>query len=273
MNVRPLRYSLVLDSHPDNLPHVPVAVAKRNLKLRDAVLSSFHHNENGAAGTGRVSYLQDIADPTLPANPRKSILYRPSLTHFVAVLATICVELPLDGVLLVYLSASGAGSSGAGHNESGCLNFGSRGDKGSNCICPSDFLPFTRRPLLLVIDNENSKAFKVIAEASKGESVAMLLSPSRLPPIASDFSHSSNGSLFTMFLTAPLQSFCLLLGFSGTDIDLDLYNKAKTLLSSSLNNWGMALASSDTLDPVWGQVLGDPFIKEAGEPNANALGS
>lgn len=45
MNVRPLRYSLVLDSHPDNLPHVPVAIAKRNLKLRDAVLSSFHHNE------------------------------------------------------------------------------------------------------------------------------------------------------------------------------------------------------------------------------------
>ncbi|KAL5055156.1 hypothetical protein RYX36_035838 [Vicia faba] len=164
MNVRPLRYSLVLDSHPDNLPHVPVAVAKRNLKLRDAVLSSFHHNEvnfseltidtfrmlqslewepsgsfyqssgsklsqNGAAGTGRVSYLQDIVDPTLPANPRKAILYRPSLTHFVVVLATICEELPLDGVLLVYLSASGAGSSGAGHNESGCLNFGSRGDK------------------------------------------------------------------------------------------------------------------------------------------------
>ncbi|KAL5072489.1 hypothetical protein RYX36_011473 [Vicia faba] len=64
-----------------------------------------------------------------------------------------------------------------------------------------------------------------------------------------------------MFLTAPLQSFYLLLGFSGTDIDLDLYNKAETLLSSSLNNWGMALASSDTLDPVWGQVLGDPFIR------------
>ncbi|GAU26155.1 hypothetical protein TSUD_353770 [Trifolium subterraneum] len=305
MNVRPVRYSLVLDSHPDTLPHVPVAIAKRNLKLRDAVLSSFHHNEvkfseltidtfrmlqclewepsgsfyqsggsklshNGATGSGRISYLQDIADPTLPANPRKAILYRPSLTHFVAVLATICEELPPDGILLVYLSASGAGagagSFGAGHNESGCINFGSRGDRGSNCIYPSDFLPFTRRPLLLVIDNENSKSFKasitsVIKEAEKGESVAMLLSPNRLPPIVSDCSHSSNGSLFTMFLTAPLQAFCLLLGFSGTDIDLDLYNKAEILLSSSLNNWGLALASSDTLDPVWGQVLGDPFIR------------
>lgn len=41
--------------------------------------------QNGATGTSRISYIQDIADPTLPANPRKAILYRPSLTHFIAV--------------------------------------------------------------------------------------------------------------------------------------------------------------------------------------------
>ncbi|KAL2319396.1 hypothetical protein Fmac_028365 [Flemingia macrophylla] len=293
MNIRPLRYSLVLDPHPDTLPHVAAAITKRHLRLRDAVLSSYHQNEvkyseltidtfrmlqslewepsgsfyqssssklsqNGTTGTSRISYIQDIADPTLPANPRKAVLYRPSLTHFIAVLATICEELPPDGILLVYLSASG--SYGASQNESGCINFGPRGDRGSNCIYPSDFLPFTRRPLLLVIDNDNSKAFKVIAEAEKGESVAMLLSPSCSPAV-SDCSHNSNGSLFTMFLTAPLQAFCLLLGRSGTDIDLDTFNKAEMLLSSSLNNWGLALATSDTLNPVWGQVLGDPFIR------------
>lgn len=47
MNIRPLRYSLVLDPHPDTLPHVAAAITKRNLKLRDAVLSSFHQNEVG----------------------------------------------------------------------------------------------------------------------------------------------------------------------------------------------------------------------------------
>ncbi|KAL5134254.1 Protein SCAI [Glycine soja] len=282
MNIRPLRYSLVLDSHPDTLPHVAAAITKRHLKLRDAVLSSFHPNEvkyseltidtfrmlqclewepsglfyqssgsklsqNGATGTSRISYIQDIADPTLPANPRKAVLYRPSLTHFIAVLATICEELPSDGILLVYLSASGY--CGSAQNESGCIHFGPRGDRGSNCIYPSDFVPFTRRPLLLVI-----------AEAEKGESVAMLLSPSCSPAL-SDCSHNSNGSLFTMFLTAPLQAFCMLLGLSGTDIDLDTFNKAEMLLSSSLNNWGLALATSDTLNPVWGQILGDPFIR------------
>ncbi|XP_057453753.1 uncharacterized protein LOC130745481 isoform X1 [Lotus japonicus] len=294
-NIRPLRYSLVLDPHPDTLPQTSAAITKRSLKLQDAVLSSFHHNEvkfseltidtfrmlqclewepsgsfyqasgskpsqNGATGTTRISYIQDIADPTLPANPRKTILYRPSLTHFIAVLATICEELPSDGIVLVYLSASGSGGAAA-QNESGCIPFGPHGDKGSNCIYPSDFLPFTRRPLLLVIDNDNSKAFKVIAEAEKGKPVAMLLSPSCTPPVEFDFSHHSNGSLFTMFLTAPLQAFCLLLGHQGTDNDLDIYNKAEMLLSSSLNNWGLALATSETLDSVWGQVLGDPFIR------------
>lgn len=43
MNIRPLRYSLVLDLHPDCLPHV--ADAKRKLKLRDALLCSYHPNE------------------------------------------------------------------------------------------------------------------------------------------------------------------------------------------------------------------------------------
>lgn len=45
MNIRPLRFSLVLDCHPDSLPHVSTSVAKRSLRLRDAILSSYHHNE------------------------------------------------------------------------------------------------------------------------------------------------------------------------------------------------------------------------------------
>ena len=45
MNIRPLRYSLVLDPHPDVLPHVAAPVARKNLRLRDAILSSYHHNE------------------------------------------------------------------------------------------------------------------------------------------------------------------------------------------------------------------------------------
>lgn len=45
MNIRPLRYSLVLDPHPDTLQHVAPSITKRYLKLQDALLSSFHQNE------------------------------------------------------------------------------------------------------------------------------------------------------------------------------------------------------------------------------------
>jgi len=40
--------------------------------------------DNGT-GPNRINPLQDIRDPTLPANPRKVILYRPSITHLLAV--------------------------------------------------------------------------------------------------------------------------------------------------------------------------------------------
>ncbi|XP_059599076.1 uncharacterized protein LOC100265400 isoform X3 [Vitis vinifera] len=272
--------------------------------------------QNGSPGPSRINYSHDITDPTLPPNPRKAILYRPSITHFIAVLATICEELPPDGVLLIYLSGSGRGrqtivpSYGAGtsldttenivrsfqshniHSEanstspfrspsdspnpssgqskedcischSGCLHIGSRGNGGLNFIYPCDLIPFTRRPLFLVIDSDSSEAFKGINGAEKGEPAALLLSPSSLsPPVAAvDTSRHPTGSLFTIFLTAPLQAFCLLLGFSGSDVEMDLYSKAEKLLSSSLNDWGLTLATSDTLDPAWAQILSDPFLR------------
>ncbi|KAL5549668.1 hypothetical protein UlMin_004899 [Ulmus minor] len=322
MNIRPLRYSVVLDPHPDSLPQASTSVGKRNLRLRDAVLSSYHPNEvkfselaldtfrmlqslewepsgsfykssvtkngqNGASGSGRTNYSQDIADPTLPPNPRKAVLYRPSITHFLAVVATICEELPPDGVFLIYLSALGAGSysdstsssplgygserqnpsseqikEDSSHFHAGCLQFGIRGKGGINCIYPSDLVPFTRRPLFLVIDSGSSEAFEVINGAEKGERAAMLLSPTTSHHCtSSDSSRHPIGSLFTIFLTAPLQAFCLLLGISDTDVEMDTYHKAEKLLSSFLNDWVSSLVASDTLDPVWAQILDDPFLR------------
>ncbi|CAL5398254.1 unnamed protein product [Camellia sinensis] len=308
MNIRPLRYSLVLDLHPDLLPHV--AAARRKLRLRDAILTSYYPNEvkfseltldtfrmlqclewepsgsfykssgapssgtatniaqNGAPGPSRINYSQDITDPTLPPNPRKAVLYRPTVTQFIAVLSTMCEELPSDGVLLIYLSASGSDTSGSLNHSSRqgegdslsdltCgLHIGARGNGGLDCIYPCDFIPFTRRPLLLVVESDNSTAFKAINGAEKGEPAALLLSPS-----SSSIMPHPNGSLFTRFLTAPLQAFCLLLGISGSDSETDTCNKAENLLSSLLNDWGMTLAASDTLDPVWAQVLSDPFLR------------
>ncbi|XP_057499898.1 uncharacterized protein LOC130784068 [Actinidia eriantha] len=312
MNIRPLRYSLVLDLHPDFLPHV---ATRRKLRLRDAILTSYYPNEvkfseltldtfrmlqclewepsgsfyqssgapswgmgtnvaQGGAHGPRINCLQDIADPTLPPNPRKAVLYRPSVTQFIAVMATMCEELPPDGVLVIYLSASGSNISDSPNHLSGQgvgeslgyrtdgLHIGARGNGGLDCICPCDFIPFTRRPLLFIVDSNRSKAFKSIKGAEKGEPAAMLLSPSSLPmPGCVDSSRHPSGSLFTTFLTAPLQAFCLLLGISGSDVEMDTYNKAEKLLSVLLHEWGSMLAASDAIDPVWAQVLSDPFLR------------
>ncbi|CAI9103359.1 OLC1v1001824C1 [Oldenlandia corymbosa var. corymbosa] len=353
MNLRPVRYSVVLDLHPDSMPNA--IQAKRKLKLRDALLCSYHPHEvkfseltldtfrmlqclewepsgsfyqrstapsgtaqNGALGPSRMNSSQDMIDPTLPPNPRKAILYRPSVTHLVAVLSTMCEELQPDGILLIYLSASAdKGISGQnmssplqtgttivsnessfqGHqsnfthsgtastyllnsesdhinpisaqseahcltNHAGSLNIGGRGTGGSKCIYPCDLIPFTRTPIFLVIDSDISRAFKVISGSEKGEPVAILLSPtSPLPIPVTESSRQPSGSTLTIFLAAPLQAFILLLGFTSSDIDMDVYNKADELLSSSLTHWGSLLALSDDLNPVWAQILGDPFLR------------
>ncbi|XP_031392698.1 protein SCAI isoform X3 [Punica granatum] len=368
MNIRPLRYSLVLDPHPDSLPRASAAVTTRTLRLRNAVLSSYHNNEvkfseltidtfrmlqslewepsgsfyqssgtkMGASGPSRTNISQDIVDHTLPPNPQKVVLYRPSMTHLIAVIATVCEELPPDGVLLVYLSASGLGptalSSLAGaetfpdaankivkdfqshtissdvissiplgsvtENQSvptqmkvnglsnnSCLQFGSRGNGGSKQnhvlggrLCTfgdllvrplrllfqkvrvTSTIPW--RPLFLVIDSESSIAFEAISGAEKGEPAALLLSPRCSAPMGSnDSCRHSNGSLFTIFLTAPLQAFCILVGISSSEVDMGAFSNAEKLLSSSLNDWGLALAACDSLSPVWVQILGDPFLR------------
>ncbi|RZC74115.1 hypothetical protein C5167_049597 [Papaver somniferum] len=272
--------------------------------------------QNGQ-GSNRPNYSQDITDPLLPPNPRKAILYHPAVTHFIAVLATIIEDLPPDGILLIYLSASGKRGHGVSsplsagaienasestvknfqshdmasdiqcsstsisqhnipthsysqrndnnkHNHPGCLWMGSRGTGGSNCICPSDLIPFTRRPLFLIIDSDSSHSFKTLRGAEMGEPSALLLSPISPSPATTvpfDSSGHSSGNQFTMFLTAPLQAFCRLVGLSGSNIDMAAYNEADKLLTLSLNAWGSTLATSDTLDPVWAQILCDPFLR------------
>ncbi|KAK9139248.1 hypothetical protein Scep_008929 [Stephania cephalantha] len=341
MNLRPLRYSLVFDSHLNDVMNAESFVAKRCLRLREAILCSCRPNEvmlteitvdtfrmfqclewepsgtfylrnkasrGNASDSGQIGAgycLPDIMDPTLPPNPRKTILDHPSATHFIAVLAIICEELPPDGIVLVYLSASGKSAQtsqlplGSGiptnstesivgnleslevssdvHSQpdvstkvndqnkeiheikrSGCLRMSPPGNGGPNNLYPLDLIPFTRRPLFLIVDSDNSQSFKAIHGTEMAEPAAMLLSPSLPSP-----SRLPGGSQFTMFLTAPLQSFCLLLGFSESEMEKnqDVYNKAEELLSSLLNQWCLLLVRSDTLNPVWAQVLCDPFLR------------
>ncbi|KAM1268047.1 hypothetical protein ACFX2I_000396 [Malus domestica] len=345
MNVRPLRYSTLFDSHPASLQYVTRFHAKRVLKFQDALLTSYHHNEvkfaeltldtfrmlqclewepsgsfyqkrpvepkeNGvfiehsgasaASGVIDLNLAADMTDPSLPPNPRKAVIYRPSVTHLIAVMATICEELPLDSIMLVYLSASGKvdhSNTSQVYNSGGSqkslknkvplqdqnkfqpesrinnkgessgyydqyLWFGPRGNGGLNNLYPGDIIPFTRRPLFLVIDSDNSHAFKVLHGAERGETAALLLSPMR-PAFknSADADLTQNGSQFTFFLTAPLAAFSQLVGFSSSDTEAEVYSNAESLLSAAFSEWEVILCTTTSLDLVWAQVISDPFLR------------
>ncbi|KAI3852277.1 hypothetical protein MKX03_018922 [Papaver bracteatum] len=210
-----------------------------------------HVNSNGhteASGLIDINLAMDMTDPTLPLNPRKAILYRPTATHLVSVIATICEELPPDSVFLIYISASGKtgkttsshiqtvgasrnslnnkvdsqsfrGSDEGDSYDSGedYLWLGPKGSAGSNNLYPGDLIPFTRRPLFLIVDSDNSHAFKA--------------------------------------------AFCQLVGLSCSDIDKEIYSQADEILSSAFSEWEIKLCKPYSLDLVWAQVLPDPFLR------------
>ncbi|KAA3473855.1 protein SCAI-like isoform X2 [Gossypium australe] len=247
-------------------------------------------DSSGASGLIDMNLAADMTDTALPPNPRKAILYRPSLTHLIAVMATICEELPPESIMLVYLSASGKpGQINTSHVETSggsrrtrksmltshssleqnCssteshingvkgpsdyyndyLWLGPKGNGGSSNLYPGDIIPFTRRPLFLIIDK-------------RGEKAALLLSPLRPTfkgPSSADI--TQNGSQFTLFLTAPLLAFCQMVGFSLSDSDMEVLNSAESILSTAFSKWEVILCKSPSLDLVWAQVLSDPFLR------------
>ncbi|KAI5084548.1 hypothetical protein GOP47_0000717 [Adiantum capillus-veneris] len=142
-NSRPLRYSVLLDPLPTSFPSPSRLGGRKPLNLKDAVLVSYHQNEvkfaeltldtfrflqclewepsgsffrsrvnesNGSAAAASMR-VDDIMDQSLPPNPHKYILHRPSILQLLLVLATACEELPADSIILLYLSALGKSSS------------------------------------------------------------------------------------------------------------------------------------------------------------------
>lgn len=340
-NTRPLRYCAMFDSYPSSLPYVARFHAKKVLKLRDALLMSYHRNEakfaeltidtfrmlqslewepsgsfyqkqpvephdNGAttdqsvtSGLIDINLVADMTDPSLPANPKKAVLYRPSATQLLAVLAAICDDLPPESVMLIYIAASGDsgqttvphkqisgsvrtsvklntvyergnlmpenhvnGKGGSSHLVESSLLLGPTRSGGSNNLVPGDLIPFTRKPAFFIIDSDNSHTFKVLHGAERGEPAALLLSPLR-PTYKSQSGAdlTQNGSQFTLFLTAPLRACWQMFGLTFSDDELDVMEEAESIVSAAFAEWEVILCTSTNLDLVWAQVLSEPLLR------------
>ncbi|XP_026461155.1 protein SCAI-like [Ctenocephalides felis] len=192
-----------------------------------------HHHSGGPPSYRSTSLIGE--------NPHKYLLYAPTLAQLLLFLAAGSRELPQGGALLLYLSADACFGASSGTNgrkvqsntdeigyESGGVVTSTKRDtsppshhhrapphchtddamghgKDPHCLYPGDLYPFTRRPMFLVVDSDNSFAFQNIPRYF-GQPLVALLSPQDIPPAFQDLQR--DGSLFTLFLHSPLLALC-----------------------------------------------------------------
>ncbi|OMJ09045.1 Protein SCAI [Smittium culicis] len=82
-----------------------------------------------------------------------------------------------------------------------------------NSLYPADFIPFTRKPLFLIVESATSSSFKSIPRLF-GQPLIILMSPTLIPEEI-DFNSNASGNLYTIFLHSSAVGFCAISGISN----------------------------------------------------------
>ncbi|KAF9112278.1 hypothetical protein BGX27_003679 [Mortierella sp. AM989] len=202
-------------------------------------------------------------------NPHKYLLYRPTLSQLMVYLATAFKEVSGDSALLIYLSADGskkpaAGYSGTKEYHGGILtnsrkvsdNTDPEQQSISHCLHPGDLLPFTRKPMFLIVDSNNSVAFADMPRVFNHPFMS-LLSPTEYPASIPDTSQV--GGLFTLFLHAPLLAFSFICGVD--QISPDTWEQCSGLITQAEGKIAELMAAAPLDKPVR-RFLQDEFLRQ-----------
>ncbi|VDL95989.1 unnamed protein product [Schistocephalus solidus] len=217
------------------------------------------------------------SEPRTP-NPHKYLLYKPSFSQFNTFMAAGFMDLPSDGVLLLYISAEGikptSKSSTGGPSvqiqgyESGGVVTNSRREQDvsikskkarsrePHCIHPGDIYPYTRKPLFLIVDSNNSSGFKNF-QSLFGQPVITLLSPETVPTRIEN--QRERGNLFTLFLYCPLTAYCYVCGL--TSISLKTWERGQSIIDTFLGECSRILLRSRSLHSSFTHFLGVDFLR------------
>lgn len=207
------------------------------------------------------------------ANPVKYLMFCPRVTQLLQVLAASVDEMPDDSVLLFYLSARGVsteGGGGAAAPEQQLIGAGEfvptlAGGQpvglkdASRQLYPSDLLPFTRRPMLVVVDSDRVDGFAALGGAGRGGPVGVLVSPAAQgsKDWASESGHpDTRGGLFTLFLTGPLHALVAMTG-GRSKPSAKACAAAAAALEAVLTEWGDVLRARGQAG-VWATFAADP---------------
>ncbi|CAH3142974.1 unnamed protein product [Pocillopora meandrina] len=207
-------------------------------------------------------------------NPHKYLLYKPTLTQLYVFLACGIKELPNNGVMLVYVSGDGYfGNAKAGEEgpyEQGGVAMSHKkisneetarrtrtNLKDVHCLYPEDLVPFSRKPLVVIVDSSNSHAFRYFPSLF-GQPLVCLMSPITVPTTMQE--QSRKGSLFTLFLFNPLVAFCYV--SSIADLRSDLWDSCQRQVRRIMNDILRVFYDwSRYVDVVFIQFLDDEFLR------------
>ncbi|CAG8562859.1 4802_t:CDS:10 [Acaulospora colombiana] len=200
-------------------------------------------------------------------NPHKYLLYKPSFSQLLVYIATAFKEITENSAMLLYISADGAKRSNNNDQRyAGGVATSSRkpAEKSEasdnialiNCLHPDDLVPFTRKPMFLIIDSNNSTAFSNFPMVFN-QPFLCLMSPTEYPTSISDTSQI--GSLFTLFLHAPLLGFAFISGISK--MDLEDWEKCVNLVCEAEMTI-VELFNSSNLERSLKRFLQDDFLRQ-----------
>ncbi|PKY38594.1 hypothetical protein RhiirA4_392237 [Rhizophagus irregularis] len=200
-------------------------------------------------------------------NPHKYLLYRPTFSQLLVYISTAFKEINENSALLLYISADGTKPSNNNEQNSICYNGGvatsSRkcADKTDpsdkiHCLHPADLVPFTRKPLCLIIDSDNSTAFADFPRIFN-QPFLCLMSPVEYPSTIPDTTQI--GSLFTLFLHAPLLGFAFISNLGK--ISSSTWEKCVNLIAEAELNI-VELFNSSSIEKPLKRFLQDDFLRQ-----------
>nr|XP_039269653.1 protein SCAI-like [Styela clava] len=209
-------------------------------------------------------------------NPHKYLLYRPTFYQLFTFVSTAVKELPPGQALLLYISAHGTKPNrpqDPGGYEYGGVITNDRKDEGNvltklspkktstliknmHCLHPGDLIPFTRKPLLIIIDSDNSRSFAEMPNYF-GQPFICLMSPEELPAAMKD--NFENGRLLTLFLYSPVFAFMQVCGVNQTSDRV--YETCSQVVHKALDESQRAYLRSRILDHGYLQIFGDDFLR------------
>ncbi|RIA93193.1 protein SCAI [Glomus cerebriforme] len=201
-------------------------------------------------------------------NPHKYLLYRPTFSQLLVYIATAFKEINENSALLLYISADGAKISNNneqnsynGYNGGVATSSRKAADKTDpsdriHCLHPADLVPFTRKPLCLIIDSDNSTAFVDFPRVFN-QPFLCLMSPVEYPSSIPDTSQI--GSLFTLFLHAPLLGFAFI--SDPGQISSETWEKCVNLIAEAELNI-VELFNSSNIEKPLKRFLQDDFLRQ-----------